>query len=153
MEIFDAIVKVIGLIGFIPLVITYWMNARNAQIKAQRDNFTAYTQRYGDLIGQIMQRGTLDRGFDREHAADRAHIAQLFLLLSEEFYLTEKKLIAPDVADLWRAGIATTMKHKFFQEGWDFLSTQMGFDNDFEVFIEKSKAAPKGTSAKGPAAK
>lgn len=142
---FEEIGLVLQIITVGILVIGVFFGVRQLQgisTQLKLNVFTTYTSRYSKIIGQLPNEANdpkisiLDNLSPSSKDSIIGIIRQFFDLCSEEFYLSQRKLVDKKVWNLWTAGMKFHMKCKSFQNGWSLIKKE-GYDSEFVKFIEK----------------
>ena len=131
------IAQVVGLFGiFVTLVVNVGWSAVRDRRAARQTNFANYSSRYSSLMAEIVSKTDIASSFDQRAGGQRALAVQFFMLLSEEEYLAEKKLIHASIVNIWRDGLDATMKHLWFQGAWQFCRANFDFEGVFAEHVD-----------------
>lgn len=107
-------------------------------VKNQKQKiFEEYSKRYSHILSSLIEQvSDFHNDFDPKNPRQRKYILQFYMLISEEFYLYNEKLIDDKIWALWDEGIKFHMRHHFFVQGWNHCRGNMDFEGPFSEFID-----------------
>jgi hypothetical protein len=125
--------------GLIAALLTQYSNLNESRKKSRQDLYFRYSSRYTSIMAHILEQvPDLDSAeFSIEKPKLRQSMVLLFMLLSEEYYLHQKKLVDKQSWEAWEKNIDKKLKHKIFRQGWDYVSQQMGLHGDFGTYMKE----------------
>ena len=106
----------------------------------QLNFFADYTKRYQKIMINLPADINMDDFNIHELENDTkekilVYMRSYFDLCSEEYYLSQKKLIDDDTWKEWSSGIEYTFSKKAFQEGWKLIALDTKYYHDFTEHI------------------
>lgn len=125
--------------GTITAIIKYVASEIRVRQNKRQQLFEDYSKRYSEILSNLLQEcESFDNEFDPKSPIQRKLALQFIMLLSEEFFLNQKKLIDKDIWEIWKCGIEYHFSTKFFQTAWTFSISQMDLKGDFSTLVESS---------------
>jgi hypothetical protein len=126
-------------------VAAIWQLRKLAE-QARLTVFTAYTQRYSNIMAEIPESAfdpinSILSAKDLTPEIRNKYLSSMrlfFNLCSEEFYLHQQKLLDEKVWVLWRKGLEYHMRFPSYQDAWKVIGNHEGYDDDFKVLVSRA---------------
>ena len=131
--------KIVFLIlgAFVSTIIKYVASGFREKKQKKQQLFEDYSKRYSEILSSLLSEcESFDSEFNKESPIQRKLVLQFIMLLSEEHFLNDKKLIAPDIWDIWKSGIEYHFEKRFFITAWKFSKKQMDLKGPFSDLVE-----------------
>ena len=104
--------------------------------------FEEYSKRYCYLISSLIEStSSFQNNFDKNKPQQRRYALEFFMLISEEFFLQEEKLIDERIWNIWDQGVDFHLKKNFFMTAWNYCQNEVDFDGKFSEYVN-SKIEP-----------
>jgi hypothetical protein len=140
MEYIQPIMMMATLITVIITAIALWITVKQFKKQLQLNFFAEYTKRYQEItlnFPENINETNFDfTKLDKEiYEKTLRYMRAYFDLCSEEYYLYKKGYLDEETWNEWSSGIQFAFSKTAFQKGWEIISLDTAYYNDFTELV------------------